>query len=642
MCGIAGFVDPSPGRPDAATLRAVGGAMTDTLAHRGPDGDGLWSDAEAGVCLGHRRLAVVDLSPAGHQPMESACGRLVVTYNGEIYNCPELRRELEAAGVAFRGHSDTEVIVEACVRWGVEETVARLMGMFAFALWDRSARRLWLVRDRMGIKPLYWSLQGGVLLFGSELKALRVHPAWRGEVDRDALSAFLRFCYVPAPRSIWRGVQKLQPGRILSWSPGAEPTLTTYWDLRRLAQGGHAAMTADEAVDQLDVLLRDAVGRHMVSDVPLGAFLSGGIDSSAVVALMQAQSSRPVRTFSIGFAEAAYDESPHARAVARHLGTDHTELIVEPRHALEVIPGLARHYDEPFGDSSQIPTLLVSELARRHVTVALSGDGGDELFAGYTRYTVARRFGGALAATPVWLRRLAARAVTAVPSRGWDALFEFVPGRLRPSHPGDRLHKLAEVLAVASSDAFYGRLVSHWHQPDRVVVGGHQPVTLVDDPALVGEVPDFVERMQVRDMLTYLPDDILVKVDRASMAVALEARVPLLDHRVVEFALAQPRALGIRHGQGKWALRQVLHRYVPAALVERPKMGFGVPIDAWLRGPLRDWAEALLDERRLRHEGYFDPAPIRTLWSRHLAGTVNGQYALWDVLMFQQWLESQS
>ena len=582
---------------------------------------------------------MVDLSPAGHQPMESACGRLVITYNGEIYNCPELRRELEAAGLVFRGHSDTEVIVEACALWGIEQAVTRLMGMFAFALWDRLARRLWLARDRMGIKPLYWSLQGGVLLFGSELKTLRVHPAWRGEVDRDSLAVYLRFCYVPAPRSIWQGVHKLRPGCILSWSPGSEPAIATYWDLRRLAQGEHHPLSAAEEVEQLDALLRDAVGRHMVSDVPLGAFLSGGIDSSLVVALMQAQSSRPIRTFSIGFSEASYDESPHARAVARHLGTDHTELMVEPRHALEVIPGLARHYDEPFGDSSQSPTLLVSELARRHVTVALSGDGGDELFAGYTRYTVARRFGGALGAVPLWLRRLAAGAVKAVPSSAWDLAFKVVPGRLRPSHPGDRLYKLAEVLTVAGPDEFYRRLVSHWHAPDPVVIGGHEPRTLVDDPALIGEVPDFVARMQVRDMLTYLPDDILVKVDRASMAVALEARVPLLDHRVVEFALARPPALRIRHGLGKWALRQVLHRYVPPALVERPKMGFGVPIDSWLRGPLRDWAEALLDERRLRHEGFFDPAPIRQLWRLHLAGTVNGQYALWDVLMFQQWLE---
>ena len=638
MCGLAGFFDAS-GRRDDAALTATVAAMTDSLRHRGPDDGGVWVEAAAGIALGHRRLSIVDLSPAGHQPMVSADGRFVIAYNGEIYNTEELRAELP--GIPWRGHSDTEVLLEGCAAWGVAATARRLIGMFAFALWDRRERMLWLARDRLGIKPLYYGRFGDVFLFGSELKALRAHGEWPVEVERDALAAFLRHNYVPAPRSIYRGVAKLPPGTVLRVQPGGEPRLEAFWSLGEVAHAGIAdrsTMSDAEAADRLDALLRDAIGRRMVADVPLGAFLSGGVDSSAVVALMQAQSDRPVKTFTIGFHERGYDEARHAKAVAAHLGTEHTELYVEPSHALDIIPKLAEWYDEPFADSSQIPTFLVSEMTRRHVTVALSGDGGDELFAGYNRYFWGEALWRRLGRLPGGARRAGAGLLTALPPSAWDRLFAAVPVRLRPPQAGDKLHKLADVLRLPDQAALYRRLVSHWEEPASLVPGASEagiPWDLMADP----KMPDFVERMQRLDTVTYLPDDILTKVDRASMAVALEARVPLLDHRVVEFAWRLPMTQKIRGGDGKWLLRQVLHRYVPRELIERPKMGFGVPIDVWLRGPLRDWAEALLDERRLRAEGFLDPAPIRRRWAEHLSGARNWQYPLWDVLMFQAWRE---
>ncbi|WP_029007369.1 asparagine synthase (glutamine-hydrolyzing) [Azospirillum halopraeferens] len=639
MCGFCGFLT-SDGDRDPAAMQDALGRMNDTIRHRGPDGDGEWVDAAAGVALGHRRLAIVDLSPLGRQPMASADGRWVIAYNGEIYNYRDLRAELEAAGHVFRGQSDTEVLVEMVAARGVAATARRLVGIFALALWDRAAQTLYLVRDQIGVKPLYWGRFGGTLLFGSQSKALRAHPAFRAAVDRDALAAYMRHNYVPAPHSIYRGVRKLEPGTILTVRPGAEPESETYWDLSAAVRDGIAGrldLSDAEAAERLEALLMDAVGRQMVADVPLGAFLSGGIDSSTVVALMQAQSDRPVRTFTIGFAEAGFDEAAAARAVADHLGTDHTELRVEPRHALDVIPRLADWYDEPFADSSQIPTLLVSELTRRSVTVALSGDGGDELFAGYNRYFWGAGLWRRLGPLPAGLRAAGAAAIRALPPAGWDALFAPVPARLRPRLPGDKLHKLAGVLAAGGPDALYRGLITHWEAPDALVIGAREPRGLLWDDGVAARVPDFVERMQYLDTATYLPDDILAKVDRASMAVALEARVPLLDHRVVEFAWRLPMHQKIRDGRGKWLLRRVLDRHVPRDLVERPKMGFGVPIDSWLRGPLRDWAEALLDERRLRDDGLFDPAPIRARWAEHLSGRRNWQYLLWSVLMVQAW-----
>jgi len=636
MCGIAGLWDPSRRGGDLAQSVRV---MTDAMLHRGPDSSGYWQDEDAGVALGHRRLSIVDLSTAGHQPMTAANGRWVLTYNGEIYNAEDLRPEIEALGATFRGHSDTEVLIQACAHWGVEATLPRLIGMFAFALWDAQERRLYLVRDRLGIKPLYWGWFGQLLLFGSELKALRAHSGWTPEIDRDAVASFTRHNYVPGPCTVYRDVSKLAPGCFAVFRPGGAPEIKPYWSLADAVETGQTnrtEMSEREATDALEELLGDAVRRRMVADVPLGAFLSGGIDSSTVVALMQANSARPVRTFSIGFREQGYDEAQHAKAVADHLGTDHTELYVEPQHALDVIPRLPDMFDEPFSDSSQIPTYLVSEMTRRHVTVALSGDGGDELFAGYVRYFQAMKLFPILARVPAPCRAAAAAMIRMLPPSAWSTVLGLAPGRWRMPQAGDKMHKLAGILAGEQS-GYYRYLVSHWQEPDALVRGAHEYRGLLWDPSVSDRVPDPVERMQYLDTLTYMPDDILTKVDRASMAVSLEARVPLIDHRVVEFAWTLPASLKLRDGSGKWLLRQVLARHVPKKMIDRPKMGFGVPIDSWLRGPLRDWAETLLAEKRLGEEGFFDPAMVRAKWAEHLGGRVNNQYLLWDVLMFQAW-----
>lgn len=638
MCGIAGIVD-APGRAGSNALRAVAGDMAGTLAHRGPDASGVWVDEDAGAALAHTRLSIIDLSEAGAQPMASSCGRLVISYNGEVYNAGELRGELEAKGRRFRGHSDTEVIVEGCAEWGIEATVKRLIGMFAFAIWDRAARKLTLGRDRLGIKPLYWSLAGGQFVFGSELKALAALPGWRRKIDPQSLAAFLRLSYVPAPHTIYQGVSKLEPGKLLHYSPGSKPRIDAYWSLQEVAARGLADpldIGDGEALDRLEALLRDAVRRRLVSDVPLGAFLSGGIDSSTVVALMQQESSGAVRSFSIGFREDAFNEADQARAVARHLGTEHTEQIVTPEEAREVIPLLPEMYDEPFADSSQIPTFLVSRMTRQHVTVALSGDGGDELFAGYNRYGQAlllKRYAGVL---PQSLRRLAARGIVALPPSAWDKLFGLVPEARRPRLAGDKMHKLAGVLGEDAM-GYYRRLTSQWEGAASLVPGTRERGGIADDAVLKAEFADDIAWMQFVDTATYLPDDILTKVDRASMAVALEARVPILDHRVVEFAWALPPRFKLRDGQSKWLLRRLLGKYVPPELTERPKMGFGVPIDGWLRGPLKAWGEELLGRDALAAGGLLDPEPIRAKWEEHQSGKRNWQYFLWNVLMFQAW-----
>ncbi|OJX75913.1 asparagine synthase (glutamine-hydrolyzing) [Magnetospirillum sp. 64-120] len=630
MCGITGLWQFAGGT--AETLEREAQAMTATLAHRGPDAGAVWVDDAAGVALGHRRLSILDLSPSGAQPMLSSDGRFVLVYNGEGYNAQELRSELEGRGLHFRGHSDTEVLAEGFAVWGVEATIRRFNGMFAFAAWDRAERRLWLGRDRLGIKPLYWAMTGQRLLFGSELKALRAATGWTPQVDRDAVSAFLRHNYVPAPFTIYRGVTKLEPGRLLSVGADGNVTKSVYWDgYRMMAAAEPAHLSEAEAIDQLEALLTDSVQRQMVSDVALGAFLSGGVDSSMVVALMRAKTGARVQTFSIGFNEAGFDESAHAAAVARHLGTEHTELRVSPSHALDLVPGLCESWDEPFADSSQIPTRLLAELTKKHVSVALSGDGGDELFAGYNRYFCSMRLKKTIGRVPRPIRNALAAGLR-LPSPGmWDNVARLMPKRHRLPQLGDKAHKLAEVLSLDEM-ASYRRLVSHWPDPDAVVPGGHEPKGLLWDPALERDFPDSVGRMQAADTLTYLPDDILTKVDRATMAVSLEARVPLLDHRLVEFAWTLPLSMKVRDGQGKWILRQVLYRHVPPALIDRPKMGFGVPIGAWLVGPLRDWAEDLL-----RHTELVDPAPVAKLWSEHLSGTRNWQYPLWDILMLESW-----
>ena len=642
MCGIVGYWDKRGADCSIVEQMAL------RIQHRGPDGAGAWLNQPGDLAMAHRRLAIIDLSRAGHQPMTSPCGRFTLVFNGEIYNHLKLRKDLERENGHFdwRGHSDTETLLAALRHWGVEKTLQRLNGMFAFALWDSREHSLFLARDRLGEKPLYYGNNGGCFFFSSELKAFNANPHWRGEIDRNALSLYMRHNYVPAPYSIYQGIKKLPPAHFVviheAGSRVSEPHC--YWSLAEVAEQGAAIQ--DEAdskrlIDELDALLRDSVRSRMTADVPLGAFLSGGFDSTMVVALMQSQSTRPVKTFTIGFHEQEYNEALHAKAVAKHLGTDHTELYVTPGEAMAVIPRLPTIWDEPFSDSSQIPTLLVSELARKHVTVSLSGDGGDELFCGYSRYPQGYQIWRKLQWLPVSMRQLIGSLMRVFPGAPLEYLLGFLPKRFQVPHLADRLPKLAEVVEEKSAESYYQRLISHWKEPDRLVLGAAEPQTIFDRPEQHPELADFREKMMYLDSMTYLPDDILTKVDRASMAVSLEARVPLLDHRVVEFAWKVPMSFKYRDGKGKWLLRDVLYRYVPRELMERPKMGFGVPIEHWLRGPLRDWGEELLSGRRLREEGFFDPVPIRKMWQEHVSGARRWHYYLWDVLMFQAWLETQ-
>ncbi|VAX19931.1 Asparagine synthetase [glutamine-hydrolyzing] [hydrothermal vent metagenome] len=663
MCGITGFVDRSL-RSDSETLGRTVGRMSDTLRHRGPDDSGAWVDAEAGVALGHRRLSIIDLSENGRQPMLSASGRYVIVFNGEVYNFKRLRNDIEKENrnIAWRGHSDTEVMLAAIELWGLENAVKRFNGMFAFALWDRKKRTISLVRDWLGKKPLYYGWCDKTFFFGSELKAIRAHPRFTGEINKQALTLLLRYNYINSPYSIYKGIYKLTPASILTlkyeWldgdidfsadpdNPGAGRVKPhRFWSVKEAYAVGAADpydLSDDEAIEKLDSLLKDSVGLRMLADVPLGAFLSGGVDSSMVVALMQAQSPRPVKTFSIGFFESEFDEAVYAKEVASHLGTDHTELYITPETAMTVIPKLPELFDEPFADSSQIPTYLVSELARRDVTVSLSGDGGDELFAGYHRYLWGARFMERTNWIPGAFKGLASFLMKSVPHTSWNAIFRimepFMSKELKQPNAGDKMHKLATVLAASSPEEIYLQLVSQWDTPERVALGAREPVTPVTNKSSWLDVQDFAHRLMYIDLATYFTDDILAKVDRASMAVSLETRAPIIDYRVVELAARMPGAMKIRNGESKWLLRQVLYKYVPKKLIERPKRGFSIPLGEWLRGPLRDWAESLLDERRLMEDGIFDHKLVRQKWKEHLSG-VNWRNHIWPILVFQAWAD---
>jgi asparagine synthase (glutamine-hydrolysing) len=656
MCGIAGLVGN-----DMHEGSAIARRMADRLSHRGPDAGGAW--AEGGVALGHRRLSILDLSPAGAQPMHSACGRWVIVFNGEIYNHLDLRRSLEAESAApdWRGHSDTETLLAAVARWGLDEALRRSAGMFALAIWDRRARRLWLARDRIGEKPLYWGWAGRALVFGSELKALAAHPDFAGGIDRGALVQYLRFSYVPVPRSIHPGIYKLEPGTTLELdapppaAPPSEPlrpggrhgsiSIRRWWDLNTVTESGARDPLVDpgQAVAALEATLSAAVARQMLADVPLGAFLSGGVDSSTIVALMQRHSARPVRTFTIGFDDPAFDESPHAEAVARHLGTDHQTLRVTAGEARDVIPVLPDLYDEPFADSSQIPTHLVCRAARAQVTVALSGDAGDELFGGYNRYVLGPGIWRRIAWMPPGMRRALGAAACSVPRAGWDSVGAIV-NKVRPQGSGlaslgDKVHRVGDRLRrVNSLDDLHRSVTSIWTEPQLLLATSlTEPHSTLDDPLPRSGVEDPAAWMMVQDLRSYLPDDILCKVDRAAMGVGLETRVPFLDPEVIALSARLPVGLKIREGRGKWVLRQVLYRHVPAELIDRPKAGFAIPVGPWLRGPLRDWAEDLLAPDRLAADGLLNPAPIRQAWAEHLSGRRDWTARLWVILMFQAW-----
>lgn len=644
MCGLAGLF--RAGGASTEELNDLVRAMTQPIRHRGPDDDGVFTVPEFGLGLGFRRLAIIDLTPAGHQPMQSESRRFTLVFNGEVFNHNALREELRALGHTFRGHSDTEVILAAFESWGIVAAVRRFIGMFAIAAWDAEEKSLTLIRDRLGIKPMFYWSGGGQFAFGSELKALVGLPGFRGVLDRGALTSYLRFLYVPAPATIYHGVFKLPPGHLLTIrhpnypAPAPEP----YWSAITAAREGAANPfrgSDEEAVEALDQLLRDSVRLRLESDVPLGALLSGGIDSATVVSLMQEMMSQPVRTFTIGFDRPEHDEAEHARAIAKHIGTDHTELRVTGADALNVVPLLPDMFDEPLADPSQIPTYLVSALARKHVTVALSGDGGDEVFAGYNRYRHGARLSRKLAGVPSHFRTMAAGALTAIPPGTWDSVSglatRFLPTRSRPRLVGERMHKMARLLRSEGVGGSYRTLMSFWDRPTDLVPGSSE---LADElnQVLGARVPlELEERMMLADQRGYLADDLLAKVDRASMAVSLEARVPLLDHRVIEFGWRIPLHQKIRNGEGKWILRQVLYRRVPKTLMDRPKTGFSVPIAEWLRGPLRGWAEELLQPGVLEEGGVFDARPIRDSWRSLQEGRSPNATGLWAVLLFQDW-----
>ena len=654
MCGLTGFLYDSSIKFNNISYQLR--LMVDSISHRGPDDDGFWIDEKSRVAIGHRRLSVLDLSSAGHQPMHSSTGRYIIAFNGEIYNHLNLRERLDIESNNSKmwvGHSDTETLLSCFEAWGVVATLKEISGMFAIALYDTNHNDFYLIRDRMGEKPLYYGWSGNVFLFGSELKSIKPFQGFSAEVDRNALALYLKYDYIPEPHSIYKDIRKLTPGSYLKismndngWSQKCPSSIKRYWSMEDVAKSGKSENKytgiEKDAIQKLDDLLSKSVKQQMISDVPLGAFLSGGIDSSVVVALMQKQSERKVKTFTIGFNESNYNEAEYAKEVALHLDTDHTELYISPEQAIDVISRLPKIYDEPFADSSQIPTLLVSEMAKQHVTVSLSGDGGDELFGGYSRYFMANKIWSKIEKIPLTIRKLIAKGITLLSPKAWNFLinsaFKFLPSSFRMSHPGDKIYKLSRMLTLNDIYEVYDSLVSHWNNSFEVVIGSKKRT---DDLNKDVDFFHFEDEMMFLDSITYLPDDILAKVDRAAMSVSLETRAPFLDKDVVEFAWKLPLNMKIRDYKGKWILKKLLDRYVPNDLVDRPKMGFGVPIDSWLRGPLRDWAENLLSEQRLKHDGYFHVEEIRRKWNEHLSGSRNWQYHLWSILMFQMWLDDQ-
>ena len=650
MCGINGFYSKT-----LSTFNNVITHMNSAISHRGPDTDGVWCDKGTGVVLGHQRLSIIDLSRNGHQPMQSHSERFIITYNGEIYNHLEIRNELEKSDyhINWRGTSDTETLLQAIEFWGIEITLQKIVGMFAFAVWDKKNRNLTLARDRMGEKPIYFGWQGKgdnkVFLFGSELKGLKVHPLFEREISRDVVALQLRHNCIPAPYSIYKNIYKLLPAHFLQLTDkdlkeGLLPNSKPYWSLNEVAISGTSNLLPNNISNirgELENILKKTVKQQMISDVPLGAFLSGGIDSSTIVALMQSQSTQPIKTFTIGFHEQSYNEARYAKDVAKHLGTDHTEFYVSDKQALEVIPKLSNIYDEPFSDSSQIPTFLVSQLAKRNVKVSLSGDGGDELFCGYNRYTMSKNWWNKVAMIPLPLRNFLSDRITSISPNSWNKLLKIFLRSNYLGNLGDLMYKFSRVLRCETLDNAYLKLISHFDNPTEIVLNSRKKETRLSNYNSELEQFDNQQKMMIFDALTYLPDDILVKVDRASMANSLEIRTPFLDHRVVEYSWKIPQSLKLKDGHGKWILRQILNNYLPKKIIERPKMGFGVPIDNWLRGELRDWAESLLNETRLKNEGYFDHNYIKKIWNEHLFEKKNWQHQLWDILMFQSWLDKE-
>jgi asparagine synthase (glutamine-hydrolysing) len=648
MCGINGFYTQSSFRYNDVIVK-----MNSAISHRGPDSNSFWLEKKSGIVLGHQRLSIIDLSSAGNQPMKSSSGRYILTYNGEVYNNLEIRKELEeiTPGIKWRGNSDTETLLQAIDFWGIETSLQKIQGMFAFGLWDQKTRCLILARDRIGEKPLYYGWQGRgkekTFIFSSELKAIKVHPDFNRNINRDAIALQLRHGYIPAPYSIYKDIYKLQPGNYLKLKErdlkrNLLPDSKSYWSLTEnvlLGNNNQLKLNEYDIQQDLEKFLLSSVKKQMASDVPLGAFLSGGIDSSTIVAMMQAQSNNPVKTFTIGFNEDDYSEAQYAKKIAKHLGTDHTELYVSSKEAMDVIPKLPIIYDEPFSDSSQIPTFLVSQLAKKHVTVALSGDGGDELFCGYNRYIISEKFWNIFNLIPQVFRKILASGFQSISSQNWTKASKLLPGLNKYSNFGDKIHKGANVLKAQTLHELYYLLCSHWQNPAEIVINSKEPSTFLTKfkPELKGL--NRQEQMMALDFITYLPDDILVKVDRAAMASSLETRIPFLDHKLIEYVWKISHTHKFKKGQGKWILKKILSKYVPNNLTERPKMGFGIPIDSWLRGPLRDWAENLLDQTRLQQEGYFEKKLIREKWKEHLLGKRNWQYDLWNILMFQAWLE---